>query len=119
MQPPAQELQARDIHDNVWTFRHIFRGGEKKVYHFHCYKMAVAVGLLQFLYASIPPPPPIWFQAFEEPCTSFFYVLGGLQGKVAVTVADLMNHSMTRSAEKTLTNHWVESFCGRQETICW
>ena len=26
MQPPAQELQARDIHDNVWTFRHIFRG---------------------------------------------------------------------------------------------
>jgi hypothetical protein len=28
MQPPAQELQARDIHDNVWTFRHIFRGGE-------------------------------------------------------------------------------------------
>lgn len=28
MQPPAQELQARDIHDTVWTFRHIFRGGE-------------------------------------------------------------------------------------------
>lgn len=26
MQPPAQELQARDIHDNVWTFRHIYRG---------------------------------------------------------------------------------------------
>jgi hypothetical protein len=28
MQPPAQELQARDIHDNVWTFRHIYRGVE-------------------------------------------------------------------------------------------
>jgi hypothetical protein len=28
MQPPAQELQARDIHDGVWTFRHIFRGVE-------------------------------------------------------------------------------------------
>ncbi|KAK6126639.1 hypothetical protein DH2020_039615 [Rehmannia glutinosa] len=26
MQPPAQELVARDLHDNVWTFRHIFRG---------------------------------------------------------------------------------------------
>lgn len=26
MQPPAQELVARDIHDNAWTFRHIYRG---------------------------------------------------------------------------------------------
>lgn len=25
MQPPAQELVARDLHDTVWTFRHIFR----------------------------------------------------------------------------------------------
>ncbi|THU57602.1 hypothetical protein C4D60_Mb03t05240 [Musa balbisiana] len=25
MQPPAQELQARDLHDNLWTFRHIYR----------------------------------------------------------------------------------------------
>ncbi|KAK3152126.1 hypothetical protein QOZ80_2BG0154740 [Eleusine coracana subsp. coracana] len=30
MQPPAQELQARDIHDGVWTFRHIFRGQPKR-----------------------------------------------------------------------------------------
>lgn len=26
MQPPAQEIVARDLHDTVWTFRHIFRG---------------------------------------------------------------------------------------------
>lgn len=26
MQPPAQELVARDLHDTVWTFRHIYRG---------------------------------------------------------------------------------------------
>lgn len=26
MQPPAQELVARDLHDNAWTFRHIYRG---------------------------------------------------------------------------------------------
>ncbi|KAB1212046.1 Auxin response factor 5 [Morella rubra] len=26
MQPPAQELMARDLHDNLWTFRHIYRG---------------------------------------------------------------------------------------------
>ncbi|GJN39283.1 hypothetical protein PR202_gb28392 [Eleusine coracana subsp. coracana] len=25
MQPPAQEIQARDLHDNIWTFRHIYR----------------------------------------------------------------------------------------------
>lgn len=25
-QPPAQELIARDLHDNEWKFRHIFRG---------------------------------------------------------------------------------------------
>ncbi|GAB2222916.1 hypothetical protein Drorol1_Dr00017047 [Drosera rotundifolia] len=25
MQPPAQELVARDLHENVWTFRHIYR----------------------------------------------------------------------------------------------
>ncbi|KAL6575269.1 hypothetical protein OROMI_012554 [Orobanche minor] len=30
MQPPAQELVARDLHDNVWTFRHIFRGQPKR-----------------------------------------------------------------------------------------
>ena len=30
MQPPAQELQARDLHDNVWTFRHIYRGKGNK-----------------------------------------------------------------------------------------
>ncbi|KAG0470393.1 hypothetical protein HPP92_017093 [Vanilla planifolia] len=24
MQPPAQELQSRDLHDNVWIFRHIY-----------------------------------------------------------------------------------------------
>ncbi|XVF19115.1 hypothetical protein REPUB_Repub11eG0081900 [Reevesia pubescens] len=30
MQPPAQELVARDLHDNVWNFRHIFRGQPKR-----------------------------------------------------------------------------------------
>ncbi|XP_042508407.1 auxin response factor 19-like isoform X2 [Macadamia integrifolia] len=29
-QPPAQELRARDLHDNVWTFRHIFRGQPRR-----------------------------------------------------------------------------------------
>ncbi|XP_043712853.1 auxin response factor 19-like isoform X2 [Telopea speciosissima] len=29
-QPPAQELRARDLHDNVWTFRHIYRGQPKR-----------------------------------------------------------------------------------------
>lgn len=26
MQPPAQELMAKDLHDSAWTFRHIYRG---------------------------------------------------------------------------------------------
>jgi hypothetical protein len=30
MQPPAQELEARDLHDNLWTFRHIYRGQPKR-----------------------------------------------------------------------------------------
>ncbi|XP_022847289.1 auxin response factor 19-like isoform X3 [Olea europaea var. sylvestris] len=30
MQPPAQELVARDLHDHVWTFRHIYRGQPKR-----------------------------------------------------------------------------------------
>ncbi|PKA52915.1 Auxin response factor 19 [Apostasia shenzhenica] len=29
-QPPAQELQARDLHDNLWNFRHIYRGQPKR-----------------------------------------------------------------------------------------
>jgi len=29
-QPPAQELTARDLHDNEWKFRHIFRGQPKR-----------------------------------------------------------------------------------------
>ncbi|XP_010541969.1 PREDICTED: auxin response factor 19-like [Tarenaya hassleriana] len=30
MTPPVQELVARDIHDNVWSFRHIYRGQPKR-----------------------------------------------------------------------------------------
>ncbi|KAF8400172.1 hypothetical protein HHK36_013468 [Tetracentron sinense] len=30
MQPPAQELVARDLHDHAWTFRHIHRGQPKR-----------------------------------------------------------------------------------------
>jgi hypothetical protein len=30
MQPPCQELIARDLHDNEWKFRHIFRGQPKR-----------------------------------------------------------------------------------------
>ena len=26
MQPPAQELVAKDLHGQTWTFRHIYRG---------------------------------------------------------------------------------------------
>lgn len=26
MQPPAQEIVAKDLHDTTWTFRHIYRG---------------------------------------------------------------------------------------------
>jgi auxin response factor len=28
MQPPAQELIAKDLHDISWKFRHIYRGTE-------------------------------------------------------------------------------------------
>ncbi|KAK8940440.1 Auxin response factor 11 [Platanthera zijinensis] len=30
MQPPNQELIVRDLHDNIWTFRHIYRGQPKR-----------------------------------------------------------------------------------------
>lgn len=30
MQPPAQELVARDLHDYAWTFKHIYRGNVPK-----------------------------------------------------------------------------------------
>lgn len=30
LQPPAQELVAKDLHDNAWTFRHIYRGQPKR-----------------------------------------------------------------------------------------
>ncbi|KAI3670718.1 hypothetical protein L1987_87713 [Smallanthus sonchifolius] len=30
MQPPAQELAARDLHHQSWTFRHIYRGQPKR-----------------------------------------------------------------------------------------
>lgn len=35
MQPPAQELQAKDLHDNQWTFRHIYRGKSRKAIMLH------------------------------------------------------------------------------------
>ncbi|KAM6544387.1 hypothetical protein CsatB_008834 [Cannabis sativa] len=30
MQPPNQELVVRDLHENTWTFRHIYRGQPKR-----------------------------------------------------------------------------------------
>ncbi|GAB4839101.1 ADP-ribosylation factor [Ancistrocladus abbreviatus] len=30
MQPPTQELLVKDLHDNTWTFRHIYRGQPKR-----------------------------------------------------------------------------------------
>ncbi|RAL43759.1 hypothetical protein DM860_014260 [Cuscuta australis] len=30
MQPPAQEIVSRDLHDQTWTFRHIYRGQPKR-----------------------------------------------------------------------------------------
>ncbi|EPS64094.1 hypothetical protein M569_10686 [Genlisea aurea] len=30
MQPPAQELSVKDLHDQTWTFRHIYRGQPKR-----------------------------------------------------------------------------------------
>ncbi|KAL6579958.1 Auxin response factor 19 [Orobanche minor] len=30
MQPPCHELAARDLHDQTWTFRHIYRGQPKR-----------------------------------------------------------------------------------------
>lgn len=30
LQPPARELVAKDLHDNLWTFRHIYRGQPKR-----------------------------------------------------------------------------------------
>ncbi|XP_042494113.1 auxin response factor 5 [Macadamia integrifolia] len=30
VQPPIQELVVRDLHDNTWTFRHIYRGKPKR-----------------------------------------------------------------------------------------
>ncbi|XP_047325678.1 auxin response factor 5 isoform X2 [Impatiens glandulifera] len=30
MQPPTQELVVKDLHDNTWTFRHIYRGQPKR-----------------------------------------------------------------------------------------
>ncbi|KAK1309420.1 Auxin response factor 16 [Acorus calamus] len=30
MQPPCQELKAKDLHDVTWTFRHIYRGQPKR-----------------------------------------------------------------------------------------
>ncbi|XP_071702824.1 auxin response factor 5-like [Rutidosis leptorrhynchoides] len=30
MQPPTQELIVRDLHENTWTFRHIYRGQPKR-----------------------------------------------------------------------------------------
>lgn len=31
MQPPTQELVVRDLHDNTWTFRHIYRGEHAEI----------------------------------------------------------------------------------------
>ncbi|KAK9164418.1 hypothetical protein Syun_005320 [Stephania yunnanensis] len=30
IQPPSQEITVRDLHDNSWTFRHIYRGKPKR-----------------------------------------------------------------------------------------
>lgn len=46
MQPPAQELIAKDLHDNAWTFRHIYRGITIAT---HTYSSSIAIFL--FIYS--------------------------------------------------------------------
>jgi len=86
MQPPAQELQARDIHDTVWTFRHIFRGGEN-----------IPLSVLQngsisrtfaFLCKYFPPEARSFMQV-SRPCTLFFYVLDDLQKAILLLLITL------------------------------
>lgn len=56
-QPPAQELIARDLHDNEWKFRHIFRGKyvlfsrlfSISCYYFHCFSFRISI--LQISYS--------------------------------------------------------------------
>jgi hypothetical protein len=31
VQPPMQELVVQDLHDNTWTFRHIYRGEDTDI----------------------------------------------------------------------------------------
>lgn len=43
MQPPTQELVVRDLHDNTWTFRHIYRGKHAGIISvsFHSYTVQI------------------------------------------------------------------------------
>lgn len=50
MQPPAQELVARDLHDQTWTFRHIYRGNFFTSFRSFCLFFCLEVWILIFSY---------------------------------------------------------------------
>lgn len=52
-QPPAQELIARDLHDNEWKFRHIFRGGCEFVQNSVLYLLSLLFIILQVCTSSL------------------------------------------------------------------
>lgn len=49
MQPPNQELVVRDLHDNTWTFRHIYRGEDSSdicLYFMFCHCLLLFIDAL-------------------------------------------------------------------------
>lgn len=52
MQPPTQELVVRDLHDNTWTFRHIYRG-ENNFFFAGKYSVPENRGFLFFFFSGV------------------------------------------------------------------
>jgi len=56
MQPPAQEIVAKDLHDSTWTFRHIYRGIAKQLLPvFIVFILCYSISFFLFMYASLIP----------------------------------------------------------------
>lgn len=103
MQPPTQELVVRDLHENTWTFRHIYRG-----------KAALNIYLFfQILVSSL-----------STTCCHRIYVLlkflihhiAATTGFVLFIVAFSFIFHLYRAAKAAPSHNWVEFICWCKET---
>lgn len=105
MNPPCQELVAKDLHGKEWSFRHIYRGMTILDFTRFC--------MLSLIYF-------IWSLRSSTAKFSQFHLLAFRfkQGHLAIVFLNMF-FGLYRSSTQAPLDNRLECFCKSKEACCW